>query len=140
MRSRIFVTVYRGAAVLLLNTLLLLIALETGAAVVLCFMPQVPALPAMASPYFAAQAWGRAYWREFDTLLVGLDYHPYILWRTRPFEGRLIRVSSLGLRVHPHSQCARGAYRVWVFGGSTVWGLGSPDDQTIPSHLHTALA
>jgi lysophospholipase L1-like esterase len=31
------------------------------------------------------------------------------------------------------------AKRVWVFGGSTVWGTGSPDCETLPSHLSQLL-
>jgi len=130
---------YRAVAVIVLGALLLGAVLEAAAAVALRFVARPPVSPEMTSPYFARQPWGPDYVREIDRLFSRLHYHPYVVWRARPFEGRLVRVSPSGRRVHPGPPCPPGAPRVWVFGGSTVWGLGSPDDQTIPFHLQARL-
>ncbi len=88
---------------------------------------------------YETKPWAADLWREF-ALARRNRYGAFYLWRTRPFAGRLIRVDSAGLRQPPGAQCSAGAYQVLVFGGSTVWGLGSPDDGTIPAHLQSILS
>jgi hypothetical protein len=134
------IDVYRKAAVIVLNVLVLVALLEAVAATVLGFMPAVP-FPAETSPYFARLAWAPEYWREFYAVLSRFHYHPFFLWRAAPVQGRYIRVSAEGLRVTPGAECnGQGAMRIWVFGGSTVWGMASRDEHTIPAHLQAILA
>jgi hypothetical protein len=63
------------------------------------------------------------------------DYRAYVGWERRPFDGRTIQVDRDGLRRTFNSHCDTGAYTIWMFGGSTVWGAGVPDWLTIPSLL-----
>lgn len=64
-----------------------------------------------------------------------LEYQPYAVWNWRPFQGDLITIQEDGWRATQFNSSRDDALRVWVFGGSTIWGSGSPDAGTIPSHL-----
>ncbi len=63
---------------------------------------------------------------------------PYTLWKRGPFSSTYVNIDSASLRVTPKLPNA-GAMRVFVFGGSTVWGTGSPDSLTIPAQLQRLL-
>lgn len=76
----------------------------------------------------------REYWREYDTSHT-FTYQPYVLWRHKPFHGSMINVSEDGIRQTLHTQCEQGNFTIWMFGDSTLWGVGSTDDETIPSFL-----
>jgi hypothetical protein len=65
----------------------------------------------------------------------GAGYEPYALWRARPYAGSLYRVGADGRRETRPSADAEDALVVWMFGGSTLFGAGAPDGETIPSHL-----
>jgi hypothetical protein len=74
----------------------------------------------------------------------GIDesqWSPYVYWRRAPMSGRYVNIDADGLRRtwNPAGLPAR-PIRVFVFGGSTVWGTGSRDDYTIPSQLSKILA
>ena len=62
-------------------------------------------------------------------------YEPYTVWDRRYYPGDLISIDFGGFRRTTNNSDAEDALRVWVFGGSTAWGEGAPDDETIPSHL-----
>ncbi|MGH7516530.1 MAG: SGNH/GDSL hydrolase family protein [Gemmatimonadales bacterium] len=135
---------YREAALMLLNTIVLLGLFELGAALLLRVisphaLPQTPAGDDTRASYYRAKDWSEAYWLEFEQVRSNYQYHPYQIWRMGPFEGRLIRIGPSGLRDTPGAECVPGAYVVDVFGGSTVWGLGVPDWGTVPAYLQAAL-
>lgn len=90
-------------------------------------------LPRSASAY-RDSPWADAFWREQREAL-SHQAHPSGLWRSRPFAGTTIVVDAEGVRRTVPTRCESGALTVYVFGGSTVWGYGSPDWETIPSHL-----
>jgi lysophospholipase L1-like esterase len=123
-----------------MNTLLLLAGVELGAALALGRTSSQSAtpLPGEGSPYYREKPWATVYWREFHAIRHA--YHPYFLWRARPFRGQLINVDSMGLRATPGAQCAGGAYQVAAFGGSTLWGWGEPDSATLGAQIQAALA
>lgn len=62
-------------------------------------------------------------------------YEPYTIWDRRYHPGDLINIDFKGFRRTTNNSEAEDALRVWVFGGSTAWGEGAPDEETIPSHL-----
>jgi lysophospholipase L1-like esterase len=99
--------VYRRTATILLTTCLVLLALDLGARAVLAIVTPSPAL----------------------------KYHPYTLWRAAPVASPTLNVTGEGLRVTPGSECRPSSRRVWIFGGSTVWGGDVPDDGTLPAAL-----
>jgi lysophospholipase L1-like esterase len=63
----------------------------------------------------------------------------YVYYRRDPFVGKHITVDSNGIRstVQPDVRAPAGTRpaRIFLFGGSTMWGTGSRDGGTIPSAL-----
>lgn len=116
---------------------LLLLTVEAGSFVALRLLALRargrPLVPASLSAY-RAYSWGATFWREQQRQL-SLEYHPFGLWRSRPFAGHTINVDAEGVRRTAHTRCQAGDRVVWLFGGSTVWGFGSPDWETVPSLL-----
>lgn len=152
MRTR-FINGYKSTAVILLNTILLFIALELSSWFILNLidLPNVRNLIAdfMGHPndmssyyqgltYYAQQDWSTDYWQELRSAL-SKKYSPYTIWRTPTYHGKLLNVNQSGLRNTPSSKCYPGVYTVFVFGGSSIWGWGSPDWGTIPAILQTRL-
>jgi lysophospholipase L1-like esterase len=86
--------------------------------------------------------WAAEYNEEFSRVVVG--WEPYVLWRSRPFQGRLITVDPDGLR-HvanrrpPSAAPGSEPLRVWMFGGSTTWGFHCRDGHTIPDAVARGL-
>ena len=122
-----------GAAVFAL----LLLGVEAGSFAALRLLGARAAarpLPAAAMPAYRAYPWAETFWREQKRQL-SLEYHPFGLWRSRPFAGETVNVDTSGTRRTAHSRCGPDDPLVWLFGGSTMWGFGSPDWETIPSHL-----
>jgi lysophospholipase L1-like esterase len=132
------VPAYGTSAVLVMNTILLLALVELGAAIVVGRNSPTATLPGEGSPYYRGKPWATAYWREFHA--VRNAYHPYFLWRARPFQGRLINVDSNGMRATPGARCTPDAYQVYTFGGSTLWGWGEPDSTTLGALIQSELA
>jgi hypothetical protein len=117
------------------------------------------ALDALAAIYYHIQNWSStadrrwtrdafldAPWiREFLTEhrdADALDWHSYVYWRHKRFKGHYINVDSRGVRatwqapMHPDAK----PIRVFMLGGSTMWGTGARDDFTIPSLLAKRIA
>ena len=92
-------------------------------------------------PYYQGRPWAADYWRENTAARQRTEYHPFVGWRRPPYAGQWVNVGDDGLRHVPGTRCDDpGAYRLWVFGGSTIWGWGAPDGETIPAHLQRLLA
>ncbi len=87
-------------------------------------------------------SWLGAYSREFDRSYP-LRWRSYVYWRRKRYKGEYINVDSSGLRVTPAptlSAPASGrALRVFMFGGSTMWGTGARDAFTIPALVASEL-
>lgn len=64
-------------------------------------------------------------------------YTPYVVWRSRPFDGEFIHIDDEGNRsTYRAAPSGSGeALRIWLFGGSVIWGLGAPDSLTVSSQL-----
>ncbi|MDH3197485.1 MAG: hypothetical protein OEO21_04515 [Candidatus Krumholzibacteria bacterium] len=87
--------------------------------------------------------WPDAYYREHRRLKA--QWWPFVYWRTNPFRGRFITVGEDGLRVTPAPpERPRGPgeapLRVFLFGGSTMWGMGARDEGTIAAAVWQELA
>jgi lysophospholipase L1-like esterase len=83
---------------------------------------------------YKSQPWAATYWRE-EVAAFKVLYEPYVLWRRAPYKGETIVIEDDGVRRTAHSDCSGQNYTIWIFGGSTMWGAGSPDWLTIPSLL-----
>jgi lysophospholipase L1-like esterase len=128
--------VYRTTAVLSLNTLVLFFLFELGA-LVLSTHGAKQATNSSRPPYYAQQEWSATYWREHGAAN-RKQYHPYTMWRRLPFDGQTINVDANGFRKTPGT-CTEPSYTVFAFGGSALWGWGSPDSLTIPACLQRQL-
>lgn len=61
----------------------------------------------------------------------GMTYRSFVGWRREPFHGNFKNVlAPYGVRRSINSS-PNGS--TWFFGGSTMWGTGAVDDETIPS-------
>jgi len=79
-----------------------------------------------------------AYWEEFNKVW-GVRFEPYVHWKRKPFSGRFINVDQNGVRRTKKGPVAETGKTVFMFGGSTLWGTGAPDDKTIPSYVQSML-
>ncbi len=132
---------YRAASLLFFNFFLLLVLLEVVSGLVMSLRLS-RGLDAWARlSYYQDQDWGERYWREARFIFQSdpVDYHPYVIWRRTPFSGETINVGPDGIRVTPGADCAPGAFTVFTFGGSAMWGFGAPDWATIPALLQEML-
>ena len=69
-----------------------------------------------------------------------LRWHPFVYWRAGPFQGKYVQIDEHGLR-RTTSQADRAtALKVFLFGGSTMFGAGSRDEHTIASELASQLS
>src|SRR5215472_12989264 len=84
---------------------------------------------------YRGESWAPALAREEKALRNGYEYKPYTVWRSRPFHGQAVNIEADGLRRTYHAHCAGNEFTIWMFGGSTMRGNGSPDWGTIPSQL-----
>lgn len=68
----------------------------------------------------------------------------YVYWRRKPYQGQYINIDDEGNRKtwNPETmqQNKNVCRRIFMFGGSTVWGTGARDDFTIPSIIAKQLA
>jgi len=73
----------------------------------------------------------------------GYRYEPWTEFREGPYRGRFVTVDEHGFRTEPAGAPwppDERALNVFVFGGSTTFGYGLPDDQTVPHHLERYLS
>lgn len=136
---------YIGMAIILLNTLILLLGLEVVSSIIVSGRPSITETEIqnftsriLSLDYYQAQDWAETYWREhFEA--DKWDYIPHRLWQTRPYTGETININENGNRLTHASDCTDEAYRIYIFGGSTMWGYGVPDWNTIATGMQIAL-
>lgn len=87
---------------------------------------------------YGGAPWAVDYWREQRQ--TSERWVPYSYFETEPFEGRYIHVGPDGLRRTWNRPEGKKDARIYMFGGSTIWGFGSRDEGTIPSALSRLLA
>jgi hypothetical protein len=141
-------TAYTGVAVFSLNMLVVFVALN---AVAWWFHPGTPA-PDQAEPWpgLAANIERYAYPdlppAEADALaresMQRFQYEAFTEIRERPLDGRFFHIEEAGYRrIKDQGPWPPTAdhYNVFVFGGSTTFGYGVMDADTIPSYLQPML-
>lgn len=72
-----------------------------------------------------------------------LTYDDYVMFKEIPVRGRYLNVSEHGFRLSQQQgpwPPAATNFNVFVFGGSTMFGSGVPDNQTVASFLQTILS
>lgn len=86
-----------------------------------------------AAEAYAGADWAPAYWREYMRN-AEVEWDPAVLWHARPAEGRFVSVDAANHRRTEHPAQPQGRpVRVFMFGGSTMFGMGARDGHTIPS-------
>jgi lysophospholipase L1-like esterase len=101
------------------------------------------------SPAYQGYPWAQEFWKE-EYLRRGSamegGYVPFLIWGERPWHSKYINVDdsvigNLRRTVNPlNLACNQGRRKViWMFGGSTLFGVGVPDAETIPSNLSREL-
>lgn len=126
--KRRFVRLYTSTAIMVTNTAVLLICLEVGAMVANRCLRAGQAV----SQDAAAR----------EVVQTRVSQRMYVGWEGQPFRGEAITIDSNGLRRTP--ACLKSdtedPIRLFAFGGSTMWGEGAADHETIAAHLQTMLS
>jgi hypothetical protein len=89
---------------------------------------------------YGGAAWPVQHYRELEALAD--RWEPYVYFRQKPFQGTTISIGADGLRATwqppspaPGNPPGRKPVEILMLGGSSLWGFGARDDQTIPSLL-----
>ena len=154
---KIFRQIYKYSAFVAFNTFLLIIIVNLllglllwirGYFVYIKPIETVDALTTYRQQWSDAQAYTRLspnvvneYLDEQDRMgSIGLRYEPSLQFREPEFHGSLLNTDAGGFRRTKGGRAfAKPAIKIFVFGGSTTFGYGVPDEFTIPSYLQIAL-
>jgi len=143
-------TAYAVVAIILFSTFLLFVALNLILMVVFYFRGPEPGT--LRLPNYSEAALrvvypdlGRAEREELlrETWLRTFDYEDFVLFKERPFRGKYVNVNEAGFRISPNQgpwPMEPTNLNIFVFGGSTSFGYGLPDSQTVPAYLQQALS
>jgi hypothetical protein len=77
-----------------------------------------------------------------ETRKLSQAYEPYTQFKESPYSGQFVNVDPRGFRPIGNQNPwppRRGEFTVFVFGGSTTFGYGVPDNLTIPAQLQEQL-
>jgi lysophospholipase L1-like esterase len=139
--GRRFTNFYKGFALIMLNTILLFFFIELVSRVVIKLQEKLAKSPEtdVLITNFDSQNWTDAFLDEYNKAYKQ-KYYPWVVWRNAPFKGNYININEEGIRRTTGADCGPGSYTVFTFGGSTMWGYGSPDWGTIAAYLQSDLA
>lgn len=84
--------------------------------------------------FYQDKPWAKQYWKE-HLEAQHYEFKPYVAWRKRTYAGQYVNVDANGIRRTANPDCSPAARQIWLFGASTVWGLGARDEDTIASFL-----
>lgn len=131
--GRKFPGLYRGTAVFLLNLVVLIMAVEFLALVIL----KVLDAGRFQDRLRKMEEGGTAASSE---IVDQGRYAPYVVWRANPeIAGEGLTVTPDGNRITPGASRDPNALRVFLLGGSSMWGSGVVDSCTIPFYLQQEL-
>lgn len=129
-------SLHADASIVLLNTIALLIAVEVGATLGLWALLRLAPRPNETESFYRDPEG----WRYVDvTKTLPGDYVPYVIWRLRPYRSPYVRVDDEGFRATPGARCGPDSFKLFMFGGSSMWGTGVPDRATIPAYVQARL-
>ena len=81
-------------------------------------------------PNYENISWAKKHFLEFSEL--NTRYREHIVWRRNDFNGETITITN-GYRMNNKNETFTLNKDIWMFGGSTTWGTGSDDKNTIPA-------
>lgn len=133
--GRRLLVIYAGLSLVASSVVVLCIAAELLSYVI----PTLVSDATAPSPYFEQHDWANELLMSQGQSGATLHYEPYTVARQGPFASRLVNIDASGVRTTPQSTCTAGAFRIFLFGGSTMWGYDVPDWGTIPAYLNAVL-
>ncbi len=83
-------------------------------------------------PNYKNLNWAKLHFKEFSSMKS--SYYDGIGWRRDDFKGETINIVK-GYRLNNPEEKFNLKKDIWIFGGSTVWGTGVRDHETIPAYL-----
>lgn len=151
-----YIKVYRFLAFQTFNTIVLILLLNLILAGLFLVRDQFLKKPDSVNPQVGSyrekfsdlQAYARISPTEADKYLdeqdamgsIGFQYKPWVQFQNPPFYGTLLNVNGQGFRKTKEPRPYSGEpIKIYVFGGSTTFGYGVPDDYTIPSYIQKIL-
>jgi lysophospholipase L1-like esterase len=78
-----------------------------------------------------------------ETYTRNYEFEPFTQFKERPFSGRFVNVDEAGFRRSADQgpwPVSATNFNIFLFGGSTMFGYGVTDDETVASGLQAALA
>jgi lysophospholipase L1-like esterase len=92
------------------------------------------------SEAFAGEAWVKECFREISD--IRMVWQSYVYWRGAEFHGTCVNIDKSGVRRSWNPTCATGnkKTKIFMFGGSAMWGYVARDDFTIPSVVSRVLS
>lgn len=114
--------------------ILLFLTLEATLQIISYARYAVPLLGSGNSATGAAHTLIPSWWTEESHQLASV-YHPALSWIMRRQDTPHIHIDEQGIRRTTNTAGAETPQRVYVFGGSTIFGVQAADDETIPSYL-----
>jgi lysophospholipase L1-like esterase len=97
--------------------------------------------PRVVADGYAGAPWPQVHFHELEQLRE--RWKPYVYFRQEPFLGETIHIGADGHRATWQSSMPAAdrnrSVKILTLGGSSLWGYGARDDQTIPSLLARAL-
>ncbi len=100
------------------------------------------------SPAYSEYSWAPEYWKEEKARWKSQygSYEPFVIWKVAPWHSKYINTDATPQGTWRrtvnamNSGCRnRNIVEVWMFGGSTLYGTGVPDEATLPSFLSREL-
>ena len=85
------------------------------------------------SPAYTDKTHANEIYKEF--FLVQEQYVPYTIWRYKELHGKHININEDGIRATIPNSNDKSDKKLFFFGGSTIWGTGVDDNNTIPSFV-----
>jgi hypothetical protein len=82
-------------------------------------------------PNYVGTDWSRDHFREIKS--IKSSYYSFYVWRQERFEGRTLNVDDEGLRRSLQQENGFDGRLGAFFGGSSMYGIGARDAETIPS-------
>jgi hypothetical protein len=125
-------------------TLLVILFLEGTCALVYHFLPGQGELKYFQNtPSYKNYPWSHDYDHELFSSY-NTSWRPYVDWRRTPYKGRYINIDAHGIRYTVPGKVREGntarKVKIFMFGGSTMWGEGVRDQFTLPSLVGQDLA
>jgi len=127
--GRKFPAIYKGTGLVVINTMAALFLLE---------LLSITALKVICHGEMSVRQRKveEGHLEESERMTVNGLYAPFVVWRSNPqMNSDSVTVDQKGYRITPDGPREGESNLVMLFGGSSVWGTGVSDRQTIAAHL-----